>query len=361
MSISVEWRPTAGPSASDLVRGTQGRVPRCECHLPVIGDVAIGQAPLSLAVGWRKDPVDRHEESSRRPRLALLRRSAAPDAICGWRPDWSAPWSWPPKCSSSGSTVEDDAHTAANGGRDLRITAKDAKERCPAKSGSIFDDDGRTPERLSFAVAGVRGRDPCSTVGRPTPSRRTRYSSRPAGIPQHEVEQSDLHRMLAAMAQLRRRTARWRPALGRDARKPCDRSRHPRSGRPRPALPSQGKRFSCFPARRSRWAPPTARSCASRWPKADRAGRLSDRRGRHASHRARGSSIAWPRSSAARRRTSRRDSLKNATPWPRRPASHSATPAMPISFPSGSIAAAWRCGARPPSAAACYTPGCSTT
>ena len=38
----------------------------------------------------------------------------------------------------------------------------------------------------------------------------------------------------------------------------------------------------------------------------------------------------------------------------------SATAAWPTSFPSGSIAAAWHCGARPPWAAACSMPACST-
>ena len=38
-----------------------------------------------------------------------------------------------------------------------------------------------------------------------------------------------------------------------------------------------------------------------------------------------------------------------------------ATPAPPTCSPSGSIAAAWPCAARPPPTAACFTPACSTT
>jgi len=99
-----------------------------------------------------------------------------------------------PEMLQQSVVVEEDK--AATGGHTIRITGKDAK-RYPGEIRMAFDEDGRTPTEVTFAVDGVRG-----TVrfrGWQTNAIATEAMFEPPeGQTSQEVEQTDVHRVFAA-------------------------------------------------------------------------------------------------------------------------------------------------------------------
>ena len=76
--------------------------------------------------------------------------------------------------------------------------AKD-KATYPGEIRLCFADDGRTPAAATFAVAGVQGKLDFHGWQTNTIAPDALFEP-PPGTERHEVEQSDVHRMFAAMA-----------------------------------------------------------------------------------------------------------------------------------------------------------------
>ena len=87
---------------------------------------------------------------------------------------------------------------AASGNRVLRITGK---EKLVGSVQLVFRDDGRTPDRASFDVAGVSGTLQFHGWQINMAAQESLFEP-PADLPRREVDQADLHRVFSDMFNL---------------------------------------------------------------------------------------------------------------------------------------------------------------
>ena len=184
-------RPIEGHAR--LVRGQQGRF-SLWCRLPEIGEVALGQGrfPWMVAggktvVAGTENPVPNNDPLTYADpqHLMKLRMVAGIAGSIAMAPEMLQQW----------IAVEDDASAAA--GRAIQIRAKDAK-RLPGELRLAFQDDGRTPAVLTFAVGNLQGTIRFRGWQTNTVAVDALFEP-PEGLPRREVDQSDLHRVFSAM------------------------------------------------------------------------------------------------------------------------------------------------------------------
>jgi dienelactone hydrolase len=182
-----------------FVRGAKGRF-SLQCDLPVIGQVALGQNehPWMLASGKKvlvgsKNPVAGRTalEYVDQQHLMRLRMAAGIGGGIALAPEMLQQW----------ITIEDDksatAAAKAEANRRIRVAAKDQR-KVQGDLRIAFAEDGRTPTAATFSVAGVQGKVDIRGWQTNTIAPKVLFDP-PAGLEPTEVDQTDLHRMMAAM------------------------------------------------------------------------------------------------------------------------------------------------------------------
>ena len=196
IDLELSATPSNGKEFTSHVRFVRGAGNRfsLRCRLPVVGEVALGQnsypwmlaAEKTIMVGT-KNPVNHRcaldYVDPRHP--ARLQMATGIGGGIVMVPEMLQQW----------IAVEDDP--AAVGGSPIRITAKD-QQKNPGEIQLRFASDGKTPEGAEFSIAGVRGRLDIRgwQVNSPAPEA---LFNPPEGLQRYEVDQTDLHRMFAAM------------------------------------------------------------------------------------------------------------------------------------------------------------------
>jgi dienelactone hydrolase len=185
-----------GPEISShvrLIRGAKGRF-LLRCRLPVVGEVALGQNeyPWMLASGktvlvGTKNPRPNQTALAyvESQHLMKLRMAAGIGGGIVLAPEILQQW----------ISVEDDK--AAIGGSPIRVAARD-QNKLPGEVQIVFADGGRTPAAATFAVAGAQGKIAVRGWQTDTIAPNVLFDP-PAGHATIEVDQTDLHRMMAAM------------------------------------------------------------------------------------------------------------------------------------------------------------------
>ncbi|MFH1922696.1 MAG: prolyl oligopeptidase family serine peptidase [Planctomycetota bacterium] len=175
-----------------FIRGREGRF-KLECDLPVVGAAALGQNGYPWMVSGGKilfkgagDPAGGTDNplSFASPKHVMALRMAAGAA---------AGVAIAPHILNQWFTVEDD--TPEEGPPAIRIVLK---EQGVGSLRLVLKDDARTPREVTFDVADVQGRLTfrgwqSNTVAHPS------MFDPPAGIPEKEVDRTDLYRIFSAM------------------------------------------------------------------------------------------------------------------------------------------------------------------
>jgi len=178
-----------------LVRGTAGKF-ALRAKLPIVGEVALGQGqfPWMVAGGGKmvlagvKNPApNANPLSFAEPRhVAKLRMVGGIVGALALAPEVLNQW------------INVEEQKAATGNRVLRIRGK---EKLVGSVQLVFRDDGRTPDRASFDVAGVSGTLQFRSWQINTAAQESLFEP-PAELPRQEVDQSDLRRTFAAIFNL---------------------------------------------------------------------------------------------------------------------------------------------------------------
>ena len=185
--VGKDRKPTEGRIR--LVRGAGGRF-ALQCKLPQIGEVSLGQGAFpwmvaggkTVLAGTKNAAANANPLAFVEPRhLVKLRMANGIVGTLALAPDVLDKW----------ITVSDD-------GPVIRIAAKD---KSFGAARVAFLDDGRTPEKIAFDVAGAQGSVEVRGWHVDAIAQDAQFEP-PADLPRQEVDQADLQRVFSAMLNL---------------------------------------------------------------------------------------------------------------------------------------------------------------
>ena len=197
--MPVDFTLSATPEGDDpfdvrarFVRGDQGRF-KLDCDLPFVGQAAMGQDSFPWMVSAEKTLFQGTGGSADGPGNPLAFAAAENVLKLQMAAGAAVGVSVAPHVLGQWIEVTDD--TPAQGPPAIRVVVK---EDNLGSLRLVLKEDGRTPDRATFDVAGVRGTVTFRGWQTNTVAHDALFDP-PAGIPAKEVDREDLYRMFSAM------------------------------------------------------------------------------------------------------------------------------------------------------------------